>query len=250
VNHSRSIAAVLRLIFGAWPALSTGAALLASQVSLRAKLATLVVVSLTLWRPVWGLLACVLLAPAGLLLANAPVRTADMLVWAFLAAWLLSLWRPLTTGPFPHSIAWPLVLFGACAIASWAGYTIAGAPGVDGVMLPAVLVRAVPIDHLVFSSPEPETWAMLTLLTGLAFFAATLVLARDHASLRRNIAVTVLVSATVMAIVTLGDVLRQWSDVGFGAWYLLRYVRGERFSAHLADLNAAGSQYVSTSLPD
>ena len=32
--------------------------------------------------------------------------------------------------------------------------------------------------------------------------------------------------------------------MNYEGWFLLRYVRGERFSLHLADLNAAGSLYV------
>jgi hypothetical protein len=42
----------------------------------------------------------------------------------------------------------------------------------------------------------------------------------------------------------MADVFRQWASLDYGGWFLLRYVRGERFSLHLRDLNAAGSHYV------
>jgi O-antigen ligase len=240
----RSIATSLRLIAGIPLAWCVGAALAAPQVPLVAKVVAIAVIALTVWRPSWGLVTVVAIVPAGLLLANPPVRAAESLVWAFLAAWLLSLRRPLASLSALHEPDPPLLLFAMCAIASWAGYTVANAAGVDGVMLPALLVRAIPGDHLVFSSPEPETWAMLTLVTGLALFAATATLARQNVRLRYAIAVTVVSSAALLALFTVADVVRQWRGVGYEAWYVLRYVRGERFSAHLADLNAAGSQYV------
>jgi O-antigen ligase len=244
VSQGRWIAAVLRLIAGILLAWFVGAALAASQVPFVARGLAVAVVALTVWRPSWGIAAVVAVVPAGLLLANPPVRAADMLVWAFLAAWLLALRRPLTSTPRDTTAGTPLALFALCAVGSWAGYIIAGAAGIDSVMLPVLLLRAIPIDHLVFSSPEPETWAMLTLLTGLAFFAATRALARRYTDLRRMIAMAIVASVAVLALVTVGDVLRQWNEVGYGGWFLLRYVRGERFSAHVADLNAAGSQYV------
>ena len=47
-----------------------------------------------------------------------------------------------------------------------------------------------------------------------------------------------------VTLATFGDIFRQWAGQGYGAWFLMRYVRGERFSLHLTDLNAAGSFYV------
>ena len=48
----------------------------------------------------------------------------------------------------------------------------------------------------------------------------------------------------VLAAATIVDVVRQWAATGYGGWFLARYPAGERFSLHLADVNAAASLYV------
>jgi hypothetical protein len=123
-------------------------------------------------------------------------------------------------------------------------YIIGGAAGVEPLRLPLLLARAVPLDHLAFSSPEPETFTLLPLLAGLAVFGAAAILARHQPHARFAMAAAIVVLAAALAVLTIADVVGQWASVDYGTWFLLRYVRGERFSLHLRDLNAAGSHYV------
>jgi O-antigen ligase len=211
---------------------------------LLASAAAIGVMALTMWRPIAGLTAAVAVAPAGLLLAPAPARTAELLVWGFLCAWVLSLWRPLAMVRARSTVFLPAVLFALWATASWVAYIVGGAAGVEPLMLPALVARAVPLDHLVFSSPEPETFTLLPLLAGLALFGAAAIAARQRPEARFAVAAAIVVSAAALAVLTMADVLGQWASADYGGWFLLRYVRGERFSLHLRDLNAAGSHYV------
>lgn len=211
---------------------------------LQAAAAAIAVMALTMWNPIAGLTAASALAPAGLLLAPSPARTAELLVWGFLSAWSLSVLRPLVMDR-PHTAVFrAAALFALWATASWVAYIVGGAAGVEPLRLPVLLARAVPFDHLAFSSPEPETFTLLPLLAGLALFAAAAIVARQRPDARFALAAAIVVSAAALAVLTLADVLGQWASVDYGAWFLLRYMRGERFSLHLRDLNAAGSHYV------
>ena len=211
---------------------------------LPATAAAIAVMALTMWRPLAGLTAAIATAPAGLLFAPPPARGSELMVWAFMTAWLISLWRPLTSSRQRTTIVLPAVLYTLCAAASWFAYTVGGAGGVEPMFVPALVARAVPLDHLMFSSPEPETFTLLPLLAGLSLFTAAAMVTRDRPDARFAVAAALAGSSAVLALLTIADVLRQWANVEYGGWFLLRYVRGERFSLHLADLNAAGSQYV------
>jgi O-antigen ligase len=73
---------------------------------------------------------------------------------------------------------------------------------------------------------------------------ATVGLARSDRRVAPELSRTVLLSVALLGFASLAEVVRQWGRNGYGAWFLLRYVNGERFSLHLADLNAAASLYV------
>lgn len=240
---------VVRLILGATLAAWVGPALLAPEVPRPAALAAAGIFLATLWRPGAGLLLAAVLAPAAALLAPPPARAAELLAWALLAAWLLRVWRPLAprgpaAGAGPRAVTTPAGLYAAALVASWLMLTIAGAAGVPAAALPVFVFQSIPDDHLVFSSPEPETWTALQSLTGMALLFASLATSRGDPRLRRAVAWTLVGSLTVLAGATLVDIARQWAEAEYGAWFLLRYVRGERASLHLGDLNAAGSLYV------
>ncbi len=233
---------MLRAGVGALLAWFTVFALLA--LPLPAVAAAVAVAALTMWRPVAGLAAIVASAPAGLLLAPPPARVAELVVWSFISAWLLALWRPLAPERPRGAVFRAAALFALWAAASWMAYIIGGAAGIAPLRLPLLLARAVPVDHLVFSSPEPETFTLLPLLAGLALFVASAVVARQRSEARLAVAAAVVVSAAGLAVLTMADVAREWASFEYGAWFLLRYARGERFSLHLEDLNAAGSHYI------
>ena len=105
-------------------------------------------------------------APAGALLAPEPARTAELIVWAFLSAWLLRVHRPLAPAGWPRAIVVPAALYAACAAASWTGIAIANAGGVPPLSLPGFLLTAIPQHYLVSSPAETETSTVLQLLAG------------------------------------------------------------------------------------
>ncbi len=241
----RLLALTLRLCAGGVLAWITAIALLSPQLAVAAKLAAATVIAATIWTPLAGVVVTLGLAAAALLLASPPARAAELLAWAFLAAWLLAVWRPLTDGRRSTRPLWAVALYAICAAASWLAYTLGGAAGIDAAMIPVFVARAIPIDHVVVPAPEAETLALLPLLAGVGVFSAAATIARTTPRAAMTVAVTLAMSAAVLSALTIGDVLRQWAGYGeFGAWFLLRYVQGERFSLHLQDLNAAGSQYV------
>ena len=235
---------LLRLSVGAALAWCVAVAVAAPETSLLADLATLTVVLCTAWRPAFGIAGVLLLAPVGLLLTPVPARLAELLAWAFVAMLMLRVWRRSHEQGLHGAagVRTPLVLFAACVVASWAGLIIAGAAGLEPGSLPRVLAHTIRADHLLYSSAEPETWTMLQVLAGLVLCGAAMRVARLDRDTARIAASAVVASGVVLAVLTEIDVLRD--SVRYGSSFLWRYVQGERFSLHVADLNAAGSQYV------
>jgi len=75
-------------------------------------------------------------------------------------------------------------------------------------------------------------------------FLAAAAIARAERPLATWIAWAVVGSTALLATATIVSVARQWGANGYEGWFLARYAAGERFSLHLEDVNAAGSQYV------
>ncbi|MEQ1895944.1 MAG: O-antigen ligase family protein [Vicinamibacterales bacterium] len=198
----------------------------------------------SLVRPSAGLLAVLALAPLGLLLAPEPASASETLAWSFLAGWLAGVWRPLGVNPLPGQLRTAVGLYAACLAVSWVGLMLASSSGVLPSQLPGFLLRTISFDHLVFSSPEPESWSALHALTGVALLAASLTLARGESRLVGWIAMVIVATAAVIGLLTLGGVWRGWASQGYGGWFLRRFVTGTRYSLHLTDINAAGSLYV------
>ena len=242
--HRWGLTPVLRLLSGGALAWCVGAAAVAPEIPLSCASAALVVLAATVWQPRWGLALTAALAPAGALFAAAPTRTAEVFAWAFLAGWLLRVWRPLAASRWPLAVTLPAVLYAATLAASWLALTIGGAAAIDPVAWPQFLIHSMPLDYLLLSSPEPETWTLLQSLTGIAVFLAAVAIVRDDRRMVMALAGGLAISAAILALATLADLAGQWAEVGYGAWFPRRYVDGERFSLHPADVNAAASLYV------
>jgi hypothetical protein len=234
-----------RLAIGLWLAWSVGLAISAPELSWLCGLVALGVAGVTLWLPAWGLAAATALVPAGALFADGPAHAAELFAWAFLASWLLAIWRPLCADTWPRLTALPAALVGAALATSWLSITIAGAAGVPWTAMPQLLFASLPRDYLVFSGSEPETWTLLQSLTGIGLFLAAMAVTRENTSIVRPVAFSLAGSLTALAVATPISVGRQWAATGYADWFLTRFTeRGERFSIHMADVNAAGSLYV------
>ena len=239
---------MLRLLSGGAIAWWLAGTVVAPELPALCAPAALAILATTLWRPAWGLALTAALAPAGGLFAAAPARAAELFAWAFLAGWLMGIWRPLSRSEWPRAVTIPAVLYGGALAASWLSLMIAGAAGVPPLALPQFLLQSIPRGHLMLSSPEPEVRMLLQSLAGVGVFMASMGIARGDPRARRTLVWAISGSMAVLAAATLVEVARQWAETGYGVWFLLRYVRGERFSLHLADLNAAGSLYVLASV--
>jgi O-antigen ligase len=196
------------------------------------------------WRTEWGLLAVIATAPAGALLAPPPARVAELFACAFLGAWLLSIWRPLFARPAPSPSAVPASLYALTVVGSWLALSLAASAGIDPAALPRFLLWLIPSDHLVFSSPQPETWTMLQAVSGIGVFLAAAGIASNSPTFAKRASAALCLSLAVLGIASLVDLAVQWRATGFGTPFLARYLRGERFAIHLADWNAAGSLYL------
>lgn len=240
---------LLRLFAGAALGWCVAVSIAAPETPLRADIAALLVAALTASRAAYGLAAVIVLAPGGTLLAPFPARVGELLAWTFVATLLLRFRRAehVSERRFAE-VRTPALLFAACVVASWCGLMILGAAGVEPGAVPRLLAHTVRPDHLLYSSSEPETWTMLQVIAGLALFGAATRVAAIDADATRLAAWALVASGVMLALATEADVLRQWAREEFGGWFLARYAHGERFSLHLADLNAAGSQYVLTGL--
>jgi O-antigen ligase len=220
---------VLRLSAGAPLAACVVWAVAAPELPVPCKAAALLIAAAAAWQPLWGLTLLTMLTPAGALFAAAPARAAELFAWSFIAAWLLSIWRPLSKAGWPRTVILPLALFSAALVASWLSLTIAGAAGVIPSALPRFLAGAIAGNHLVVSSPEAETWTLLQTLGGLGVFVAATAVARSDPRTVRWVGLSLVASMTILAAATLVQ---------------LRDISGDRFSLPLADVNAAGSLYA------
>ena len=228
----------LRLALVAIPLWFTVAVLI-FNVGWLAKLTIGTVLAVTLVAPASGLLLVAVLAPLGQLIAPiigaANFRISEAVVLAFLVGWLLRA-LPDRRGP---RVSAPVAgwLFAATIAASIAGlaWQLRGYPGA----LPATLDQLAHAYYLVVGDAIGFVDGA-RLLEGLALVAATVRLFRREPRLSVTLPAALTASASVAA---LSSVLL-WRGIGSAA-ALERYGRiGYRVSAHVADVNAAGSYFA------
>ena len=234
----------VRVLLGAFLAWYVGHAIVAPEITRVAALAAIAIAALTFWRPGLGLLLLTGLAPAGALFAAPPARVTDRLAWSFLLAWLLRVWVPLSRGGWPRALTVPALLYLAVITSSWLAITIGGSAGIQPAAWPQFLFQSISADHLVRSSPEPETWTLLQSATGIALLLATVGLTRNDRRLAPELARTLVLSVSILGLASIAEVVRQWGRGGYAASFLMRYFNGERYTLHLTDVNAAASLYV------
>jgi hypothetical protein len=197
-----------------------------------------VTLGVTLVSPVHGLLLTAAIVPFGELIAAfigaTNFRISEVVVLAFLTGWLLR-WLPDRRGPRVGAPAagWLFAITVAASIAGLA-WLLGRYPG----ELPATIDQVV---HGYFYSLDRIGLVDgARLLEGMALAAATVILFRRHPTLANALPFTLAASASLAA---LSSVLL-WRGIGTAA-ALQRYkLIGYRVSAHVGDVNAAGSYFA------
>jgi putative inorganic carbon (hco3(-)) transporter len=221
-----------------------GSGLTSGWVSVPLKALVVAVLAITLWRPRDGLLVVAGLTPlAGLLLPIGrvpPIRLAEALVLAFLCGWLARLAatsRREDRPPLPPALAlFAIVLLASCVVELATLQIATDYPG-------AFAQRAWWFVRRAFLRPSgdfPSLTAAALLLEGLGLLAAVPILAAGDRELpRRLLGVTVVAGVTVAALnlATFASGLTAGGRSG-----------ALRISAHVRDVNAAGS-YLAMILP-
>lgn len=222
----------------AWPILTV---LVSPRVHVMAKLMVAATYLVSLWNPAEGLLLAVGLAPLGALFAAVfdigPFRVTEAILIAFFSASLLRAWPASTIGPrapaYATVAAW---LFSAVIVGSVAGlaWQMSHFPGWLTRTIHALAgTYFTTVDRIGVTDAAK-------LLEGIGLSAATILLMRRRPALAVQIPIVLAASSIVAA---LSAVLLWWGiapDV-----VLERYARiGYRVSAHVSDLNAAGSYFV------
>jgi O-antigen ligase len=214
-------------------------------------LARLIIVSLfgvTLWNPATGLLAAAGLAPLGAFVAAldgmADFRLTEVILLSFIAAWLL---RPppdrdqgpgtKTQGPRLPRYAWTAAWLFAVLIASLA-------VGLNTQLLhyPDALrtnLATVALHYFGYGDPTGIS-DCARMLEGFAIVGATLELFRRRPGLAKSLPVALALSAIAAA----GTSILLWFGIGPRQILAREAVIGYRFSAHVLDLNAAGSHFA------
>ena len=227
--------------FGVVPLWLTAAALLSPTAPAIAKTLVLTVFLVSIWNPGSGLLYLAGLAPLGTLIAIVfdveGLRLTEALVLAFLAGSLLRGWPLAARGPrLPRWAVAGGWLFAALALGSVVGlaWRLSAVPG---ALAPAL--RALARNYVGYADPFGALEAA-RLIEGLALAAAVVVLFRTRPALADQVPAVLAASA----IAATGAMAAVWRGIG-PARLLAENARiGWRVTAHVQDLNAAGSYFV------
>ncbi|HUK33297.1 MAG TPA: O-antigen ligase family protein [Vicinamibacterales bacterium] len=201
------------------------------------------IVAVTLWSPATGLLATAGLAPFGAYLAAldqlADYRLTEVILLSFIAAWLLrSDDRTQTArGPALPRYAWTAAWFFAVLIAS-----LSFALCRQLLRYPdALSTNLVTIALHYFGYGDPTGISDIArTCEGFAIVAAAMALFRRNPALARSLPIALALSTVAAAAAS----LLLWFGVAPHQVLAREAVIGYRFSAHVLDPNAAGSQFV------
>jgi O-antigen ligase len=229
---------VLRMALLAVPAWFTIAVLI-FRVPVSIKLIVAFVLAMSLVSPVAGLLTVAALAPLGTLLSqyagDGNFRMSEAMVLAFVTGWLLHALKDRPGPGVPSTIGWLLAAAIAASVGgvAWQFRRYPGELAETGKLLFFAYYRL--IDRIgVLDGAR--------LIEGLALAAATVTLFRQ----RPQVAVTLPMALAASATVAAASALLLWWGIAPPA-ILARHARiGYRVSAHVADVNAAGSYYAMT----
>jgi len=232
---------VIRRLLSVLPCAVLLVALLSPGTPVLARLLIVVLFGVTLWNPAAGLLAAGGLAPLGGFVAAldgmAGFRLSEVILLSFIAAWLL---RPSTgsgQGPRLPRYAWAAAWLFAVLLASLSF-------GLSRQLLrypDALRANLVTIALHYFGYGDPTGISdAARMLEGFAIVGAAMELFRWRPALARSLPVVLALSAMAAALTS----VLLWFGIGPQQILAREAVIGYRFSAHVVDLNAAGSHFA------
>jgi O-antigen ligase len=210
-----------------------------------ARIFLVVIFGVTLWNPASGLLATAALAPLGAYFAAldglVDFRLSEIILLSFLAACLLHIdkGQPTHQGPRLPRYSWIAAWFFSVLLGSLSfalcrqllRYPTVGALGTD--------LRTIAFHYFGYRDPTGIS-DIARMIEGFAIVGATMALFRRKpglaTSLPMALALSVIAAAATSVLLSLG--------IGPAQVLAREAVIGYRFSAHVLDPNAAGSQFV------
>ena len=222
-------------------------ALVSPDTPLLARLLIVSIFGVTLWNPATGLLAAAGLAPLGAFLAaldGASFRLTEVILLSFIAAWLLRSDQGPDQGPGTKDQGPRLPRYAWTAAWLFAVSILSLAVGLNLQLLryPDALranLSVVALHYFGYSDPTGIS-DCARMLEGFAVVAAAMELFRRKPGLAKTLPVALALSA--MAATATSVLL--WFGIGPRQVLAREAIIGYRFSAHVLDLNAAGSHFA------
>jgi len=237
---------VIRRLLSVLPCAVLLVALLSPGTPLLARLLIVVLFGVTLWHPAAGLLATAGLAPLGAFIAAldgiVDFRLTEVILLSFIAAWLLR--PPVDHGPGNRDqgpglprYAWAAAWLFAVLLAS-----LSFALSRQLLRYPdALRIDLVTIAQHYFGYGDPTGVSdAARMLEGFALVGAAMALFRRRPGLARWLPVVLALSAMAAALTS----VLLWFGVGPQQILAREAILGYRFSAHVLDVNAAGSHFA------
>jgi len=237
---------VIRRLLSVLPCAALLVALLSPGTPLLARLLIVVLFGVTLWNPAAGLLAAAGLAPLGAFVAAldrmADFRLTEVILLSFIAAWLL---RPpvdqrpgaADQGPRLPRYAWTAAWLFAVLLAG-----LSFALSRQLLRYPDALrtnLVTIALHYFGYGDPTGVSDAA-RMLEGFALVGAAMALFRRRPGLAQSLPVVLALSAMVAALTS----VLLWFGIGPQQILAREAIIGYRFSAHVIDLNAAGSHFA------
>lgn len=236
-----------RILLSLLPCAVLLVALVNSDTPLLARILLLVIGGITLWNPAAGLLMTAGLAPLGAYLIALDgvkfFRLTEVILLSFIAMWLLGSTRVARSGQGPEAgprlprYAW---------IAAWlfAVLLVSLCVGLSHQLLrypDALRISLETFAGRYFTYGDPTGYSdTARMLEGVALVCATMELIRRRPSLAKSVPIALASGAIVASTAT----IFLWFGIGPRLILSREATIGYRFSAHVLDLNAAGSHFA------
>jgi len=245
----RNAVRVMLAVFTAAVLLLFQSAFWSSRVSPWIQVMVVAMALLSYFRPQAGLLALAVLVPLGQVgsrTLDSQMRGAEALVLAFLAGALVRGWTLREFRSFPSTrletaaLIFGLVVAASCAEQIWFLQIQRDYPWpfIQGMLGYASH------DYIGTFRGYGMIFRAMLLLEGTALFVFTVKYARQSPEFARRLVVMLVAGAVATALLTFRDIAGELAQTGDAAPRLLDLVAYRRWSAHIGDVNAAGSFFA------